>query len=131
MQDRQISPHEQLYQDATRRLQRLTEYEACLPEEYTFAPRIIERPPDSCKLLDDEYAGSRKGGAALAERYEPGLLSSPAAQTLLNWFRFYLTCNYISDCFQMILHKVGYTTLPRSGCGNGDFHNQWLNSLQL
>ncbi len=67
-QERQISPHEQLYQEATRRLQRRAEYEAVLPDAYTFAPRIIERPPDSCNLLDDDCAGTRKGGAALAER---------------------------------------------------------------
>ena len=81
-QERRISAHEQLYQDATRRLQRRTQYEGSLPEDFTFAPRILRRAPESCKVLRDggNAPGRRDADADLAERCaEPRfqMLTSP------------------------------------------------------
>ena len=70
LQERRISAHEQLYQDATRRLQRQAQYEGSLPEDYTFAPRILRRAPESCKVLRGHRntPGRRDSDADLAER---------------------------------------------------------------
>lgn len=70
MQERHISAHEQLYQEATRRLQRRAQYEGVLPEDYTFAPRILRRAPESCKITRDHPDGPGRGDADadLAER---------------------------------------------------------------
>ncbi|EIE23420.1 hypothetical protein COCSUDRAFT_41669 [Coccomyxa subellipsoidea C-169] len=72
LKERRISAHEQLYADATRRLQRRVQYEGALPEEFTFAPRILHRAPDSCKVLRGDLNGNgtgrRDSDADLAER---------------------------------------------------------------
>ncbi len=65
-QERHISAHEQLYQEATRRLQRRAQYEGVLPEDYTFAPRILRRAPESCKIT--RGPGRHDADADLAER---------------------------------------------------------------
>ncbi|BDA47284.1 hypothetical protein COCOBI_10-1300 [Coccomyxa sp. Obi] len=69
LKERHISAHEQLYQESMRRLQRRAQYEGALPEDYTFAPRILHRAPESCKITrDQDGPGRRDADADLAER---------------------------------------------------------------
>ncbi len=66
LQDRKITAHEQLYQDATRRQERQLTYAAWIPDDVTFAPKIIRRAPETGKV--SEHPG-RKSTGNLAERW--------------------------------------------------------------
>ena len=67
-QDRKITAHEQLYQDATRRQERQITYASWVPEDVTFVPKIIRRAPETGKVSGHP---GRKSTGNLAERSEP------------------------------------------------------------
>ena len=68
MQDRKITAHEQLYQDATRRQERQLTYASWVPEDVTFVPKIIRRAPETGKVSGHP---GRKSTGNLAERSDP------------------------------------------------------------
>jgi len=65
LQDRKITAHEQLYQDATRRQERQITYASWVPEDVTFVPKIIRRAPETGKVSGHP---GRKSTGNLAER---------------------------------------------------------------
>ena len=64
-QDRKITAHEQLYQDGVRRQERQLTYASWVPDDVTFAPKIIRRAPETGKVSGHP---GRKSTGNLAER---------------------------------------------------------------
>ena len=75
LQDRKITAHEQLYQDGVRRQERQLTYASWVPDDVTFAPKIIRRAPETGKVSGHP---GRKSTGNLAERWgareSPGIL---------------------------------------------------------
>ena len=65
LQDRKITAHEQLYQDGVRRQERQLTYASWVPDDVTFAPKIIRRAPETGKVSGHP---GRKSTGNLAER---------------------------------------------------------------
>ena len=66
LQDRKITAHEQLYQDGVRRQERQLTYASWVPDDVTFAPKIIRRAPETGKVSGHP---GRKSTGNLAERW--------------------------------------------------------------
>ncbi|CAK0783303.1 hypothetical protein CVIRNUC_006502 [Coccomyxa viridis] len=75
LKDRKITAHEQLYQDGVRRQERQLTYASWVPDDVTFAPKIIRRAPETGKVSGHP---GRKSTGNLAERLHAAMEKADA-----------------------------------------------------